>query len=472
MASNGVIHLNDFAYIKDKAIKAVISPEQTNLSADELELKNEAQQIAHAEADFFEAFLSATQEEINQLASKNKQLNQEIEKTGFISTSMNTADILETVGSHVQADLENREPAIEAKTKLMEADSLWKRFRAEHNLTHREAKYPTDYYVHFAPIAAIVVAEAIMNAFFYINENGLLGGAFTAFFVAIANLGVCGILGFGFRYHNLVKPNWKKNLGWTTLPLFIFFMIWFNATLAAFRVLNQLQTSNPFLDAAWAAFEMMIFRRMPFADMTSFTLFVVGIFFSLIAFYKGYTFDDAYPGYRDTDENKKKYQVAYDQEIARVMPDKTIDKLVKQLEDISRQANSLHRVTTLHDDISNKKEAYQNKANKTNDQLITAIKYFREHHLAIRATGMSDPMYFNDYSNIPVTFRDISINSLFIKIEEVSQKNQQLDKRVNDLVTPTIKIINTKKPQIATDAKREFIKQVDKSAQERIHPTA
>ena len=140
MASNGVIHLNDFAYIKDKAIKAVISPEQTNLSADELELKNEAQQIAHAEADFFEAFLSATQEEINQLASKNKQLNQEIEKTGFISTSMNTADILETVGSHVQADLENREPAIEAKTKLMEADSLWKRFRAEHNLTHREAK--------------------------------------------------------------------------------------------------------------------------------------------------------------------------------------------------------------------------------------------------------------------------------------------------------------------------------------------
>ena len=85
---------------------------------------------------------------------------------------------------------------------------------------------------------------------------------------------------------------------------------------------------------------------------------------------------------------------------------------------------------------------------------------------------MSDPMYFNDYSNIPVTFRDISINSLFIKIEEVSQKNQQLDKRVNDLVTPTIKIINTKKPQIATDAKREFIKQVDKSAQERIHPTA
>ena len=57
MASNGVIHLTDFAYIKDKAIKADIPPEKTNLSADELELKKEAQQIADAEADAFESFL-------------------------------------------------------------------------------------------------------------------------------------------------------------------------------------------------------------------------------------------------------------------------------------------------------------------------------------------------------------------------------------------------------------------------------
>jgi hypothetical protein len=75
--------LTNFAAIKDKAIKAVIPPEQNNLSADELELKNEAQQIANIEADFFDAFLQTKHEELNTIAAKNTQLNQELDKTGL-----------------------------------------------------------------------------------------------------------------------------------------------------------------------------------------------------------------------------------------------------------------------------------------------------------------------------------------------------------------------------------------------------
>lgn len=462
--------LTNFAVIKDKAIQAVIPPEQNNLSADELELKNEAQQIANKEADSFDAFLQTKHDELNSIASKNTQLNQELDKTGLISPTMNQAEVLATVGSHVQEYLETREPAIAAKVKLMEAETIWKRFRAEHNLTHREAKYPHDYYIHFAPIAAIVIAEAIMNAFFYVNENGLLGGAFVAFFVAIANLGVCGILGFGFRYHNLIKPKWERNLGWSTLPFFIFFMIWFNATLAAFRVLYQLQTNSPFIDAMVAALEMMIFRRMPFSDVTSFTLFIVGIFFSLIAFYKGYTLKDTYPAYQEKDEKKKEYQNEYDKQIAQVNPDKTIQKLVQELDDIIRQANGLHRTSAIKEEILNKEETYKNLQTKTNEQLNAAISYFREHQLAIRATGMSAPKYFSNAAPA-INFRIIPTDKLLQKIDDIHAKNQTLDARINQYVTPTLKMINANKPQIATEAKREFIKQVDKSAQERIHPT-
>jgi hypothetical protein len=57
------------------------------------------------------------------------------------------------------------------------------------------------------------------------------------------------------------------------------------------------------------------------------------------------------------------------------------------------------------------------------------------------------------------------------KIDDINAKNQTLDTRINQYVTPTLKMINANKPQIDTEAKREFIKQVDKSAQERIHPT-
>lgn len=462
--------LDDFVEIKAAAIKAVIPPEQNNLSADELELKSEAQQIANKEADSFESFLQAKHEELNAIDAKNKQLNQEIDKMGVISLTMNQAEVLANVGGHVQKDLENREPAIAATVKLMEADTIWKRFRAEHNLTHREAEYPHDYYIHFAPIAAIVIAEAIMNAFFYVNDNGLLGGAFVAFFVAIANLGVCGILGFGFRYHNLVKPEWKRNLGWLTLPTFIFFMIWFNATLAAFRVLYQLQTNTPFLDAMIAALEMMIFKRMPFADVTSFTLFIVGIFFSLIAFYKGYTFKDTYPAYQEKDKKKKERQHEYEKQISQVNPDKTIQKLVQELDDIIRQANGLHRIITIKEEILSKEEAYKNMKVKTNDQLNAAILYFRDHQLAVRATGMSPPNYFSNPAPT-INFRIIPTDKVLQKIDDIHPKNQALDTRINQYVTPTLKMINANKPQIATEAKREFIKQVDKSAQERIHST-
>lgn len=461
--------LTDFAAIKDRAIKADIPPEKNNLSADELDIKEAAQQIANKEADSFDAFLQTKHEELNSIATKNTQLNQELDKTGLISPTMNQAEVLANVGSHVQKDLANRQPAIDARVKLMEADTIWKRFRAEHNLTHREADYPHDYYIHFAPILGIVILEALMCAYYYINENGLLGGAVTAVGIAISNLGVCGFLGFFFRYHNLVKPEWKRNLGWVTLPTFIFFMIWFNATLAAFRVLYQLQTNNPFIDAMIAAIQMMIFKRMPFADVTSFTLFIVGILFSFAAFYKGYTFKDAYPAYQEKDKKKKEHQSEYDKQISQVNPDKTIQKLVQELDDIIRQANSLHRISAIKEEILNKEETYKNLQTKTNEQLNAAISYFREHQLAIRATGMSAPSYFSNA--VPtINFRVIPTDKLLQKIDDIHVKNQTLDARINQYVTPTLKMINANKPQIATEAKREFITQVDKSAQERIHP--
>ena len=83
---------------------------------------------------------------------------------------------------------------------------------------------------------------------------------------------------------------------------------------------------------------------------------------------------------------------------------------------------------------------------------------------------MSAPNYFNQ-SPPTITFRPISTDTLMKKIDDINAKNQTLDTRINQYVTPTLKMINTNKPQIATEAKREFIKQVDKSAQERIHPT-
>lgn len=462
MASNGVIHLNDFAYIKDKAIKAVISPEQTNLSADELELKNEAQQIAHAEADFFDAFLQAKHEELNAISAKNTQLNQELDKTGLISSSMNQEEVLATVSSHVQKDLTNRQSAIDAKVKVMEAEALWKRFRAEHNLTDREAKYPSDLIVHSAPILIITAVEAFFYMAFYRKDGGLLDGLFIALIIAAANLVACGGLGYFSRYKNLTKPTWQHIFGLSLIPISLFFAIWFNGTLTFYR------DNYTFLQAAIASLKLFIFN-WPFRDIEPFAMWILGIGCSILAWHTGYTLDDKYPNYSEKDKNLKKHKTSYDNELSLVRPEQTITKLAHELDDIIRQANSLHRIDTIKEEILNKEDAYKNQNIKTNEQLSAAITYFREHHLAVRATGMSAPIYFSQTSPT-ISFRNISANSLMHKINEIALKNQALDTRINQTVTPTLKMINTNKPKIAMDAKRDFIKHVDKAAQERIFP--
>lgn len=256
---------------------------------------------------------------------------------------------------------------------------------------------------------------------------------------------------------------------------FLIFLIYINTLLACYRLYyqlfidNPLENANPLQDALLAALNIFFHLRLPFTDIDSLIMIGLGIAFGVVAFIHGYTMKDPYPHYQETNEKKKEYQTEYDKQIAQVNPDKTIQKLVQELDDIIRQANGLHRISAIKEEILNKEEACKNLETKINKQLSIAISYFREHQLAIRATGMSAPNYFNNPSPT-VNVELISIHTILQKIDDIHAKNVALDARINQYVTPTLKMINTNKPQIATEAKREFIKQVDKAAQERIHP--
>lgn len=388
---------------------------------------------------------------------------------------MNQAEVLATVGSHVQQHLENHEPATAAKVKLMEAETIWKRFRAEHNLTHREANDKISAKRFFAPILLILIFEVVMYSNFYRDDNGLIGGFTKALAIAFLSLVIQISLGLGFRYHNLLKPTYKKIAGWLALVGFLLFIVWVNALLACYRLYyqlfldNPLENTNPLQDAILAALNIFFHLRFPFTDIDSLIMIGLGIAFGILAFIHGYTMKDPYPDYQEINERKKEHQNEYNKQISQANPDKTIQKLVQELDDIIRQANSLHRISAIKEEILNKEETYKNLQTKTNEQLNAAISYFREHQLAIRATGMSAPSYFSNAAPT-INFRVIPTDKLLQKIDDIHVKNQTLDARINQYVTPTLKMINTNKPQIAIEAKREFIKEVDKIAQERIHP--
>jgi hypothetical protein len=59
---------------------------------------------------------------------------------------------------------------------------------------------------HWAVIIALALAETMVIAFFYRNDNGMLGGFFAAATVSAVNMGASAGLGTLFCRKNLAEP--------------------------------------------------------------------------------------------------------------------------------------------------------------------------------------------------------------------------------------------------------------------------
>lgn len=183
-------------------------------------------------------------------------------------------------------------------------------FKVEHNLSS-EAHYPKDNLLHLSWIFLCIAIETVINAFFFENQNGLLGGAVVALAISVVNLGSAGVLGYFFRYKNH-HDVLAQSLGWLCVVFFFFITVYMNAVFSAFRYEYQLvadpselrETANAFRTAISHAVTIFYFN-IPFNDILSFVLFFIGCLLGGYAFYKGYTFDDPYPGYGARDRRHK-----------------------------------------------------------------------------------------------------------------------------------------------------------------------
>jgi hypothetical protein len=130
----------------------------------------------------------------------------------------------------------------------------------------------------------------------------------------VINMLLAVALGYSFRFKNLTALH-PKTYGWAAFIVYVLSSIYLNAPFAAFRSEYQLlsdptdpvQLRNAFSVATQAAFGVYEFR-MPVGDLMSFLLFGIGFALSLIAFWKGYTIDDRYPGHGERDRRLKAAQ--------------------------------------------------------------------------------------------------------------------------------------------------------------------
>ncbi|MEM5330368.1 hypothetical protein VSR34_27730 [Paraburkholderia sp. JHI2823] len=281
-----------------------------SLDGHETQLQAEAQRFAASDhADF-----------IKKQAGKTKSLGEVNDALSHTSVQCDTLlgdrPLSETV-SHTRE--QQRPVLVKLREDQLMREAELKAFRALNKITEK-ASYPDSPWLPYFWLVPVILAETIGNAVFYENAQGLLGGAIVAFAVSFVNLAIAFVLGIAFRYKNLSVPGWKA-AGWGALVLAIVVAIYFNAIFSAYRSEYQLLVDPSDFAEGGAAFKRamsvagyVFIGHLPSSDFMSFILFFIGLVLSLIAFYKGYTSDDRYPGYSKRDrlftEATKRYDGA------------------------------------------------------------------------------------------------------------------------------------------------------------------
>jgi len=331
----------------------------------------------------------------------------------------------------------------------MEARAALNAFRARNEI-RGPAKYPEDRLFHFSLLILFIVIETGVNAFFYESSSGLLGGAFIAFAVSVVNMGVAAILGALFRYSNL--PELKNKLvGYGALLGFVLSGFVLNLIFSTFRIQHQILqahlieenlpepttamlvgTLHTAVADAFSVFQL----NFPAIDFMSFTLFFVGFGCSIIAFWKGYTFDDRHPGYGDIDRHHKAAEKAFSDAKAVAFEDAhaSAHQMADNVEHLRDSIVSEQRAAAaLKAQVRSAHVTLCTTAASIQGELDLVIKTYRATNRATRST--SAPQYFSEKPSVlPDDDGSDQLSALSSRIDEVAAMAKALaDTHANTL---------------------------------------
>jgi hypothetical protein len=304
------------------------------------------------------------------------------------------------------------------------------------------ASYPPDRLFHFSLLILFVCIETGVNAFFYEGSTGLLGGAFIALSVSVVNMGIAALLGALFRYVNL--PGMKnKIIGYASLFGFIIAGFVMNLIFSTFRVQYQLlqiqvldsNLSEPSTTQLVAALRVAVTDafsvfglNFPTIDFMSFVLFFVGFGCSVIAFWKGYTFDDKFPGHGEYDRLHKEKEATFVK-----IKDGIFHEAVASVTQTAQEVEALrtrilseqHHAATLKAHVSAAKTSFISSVKTIQSELSLALDTYRAANRATRTT--TAPGYFGDTVNvIPGSVGEDRLAPLLEKIAAASAEAKVL----------------------------------------------
>ena len=212
-------------------------------------------------------------------------------------------------------------PALrEARVQADRRKNELQEFKRHHRL-RRPARYPEfgKKIVFGAVVAALFLIESLANASFLSSghELGLLGAYTVAFGISALNLVpaffLFGPVSRGFAH---VESGRRLFAGLCT-AFYLLFAVVLNLGVAHYREVSGALLGN----AGAAVVERMQTAPFSLQEAESWLLFGMGLLFSLVAFFEGRKFDDAYPDYGEVDRQHREASSAYDERVRRVTED-------------------------------------------------------------------------------------------------------------------------------------------------------
>ena len=180
------------------------------------------------------------------------------------------------------------------KREVIESERELKRFRERHGLKRPPRDYAAATY-KIGVLVLILAIESLLNGFFLSkgSDFGLIGGFLQALLIASINV-FCGV-----AIGRLVLP-WVTHRNWSAravasvgIATYLLANTGFNLAVAHYR---NAVASDPF-EASSIAYRSLLANPLGIDDLQSWSLFIIGFLFSLIAAYDGFRMNDPYPGY-------------------------------------------------------------------------------------------------------------------------------------------------------------------------------
>ena len=255
-------------------------------------------------------------------------------------------DRVTEIGTKANINIENcrmrdHDLLYELRKALTEETKDFEEFRQRASLT-RMAIYPTNFFQKYWLVMFCAVVEVIFNSFVLadVTPTGLLGAiSLMALITAVNILTGALIIGSLLCQRNHIKIT-ISICSWVLLLLFTVGIIIFNLGVGHLRDsmigIQQAQFSDPLEIIRNDAWARLASNHLNYESFQSGLLVIVGILFFLIAAWKGYRSDDAYPEYGMKDRHLRQLNRRYRSKLeeARGAIDVARLKAVNELKDL------------------------------------------------------------------------------------------------------------------------------------------